>query len=200
MNPRENKLRSHVAPGFTRQWSKGSSPSPPTDKTSGNCAAWGGCRTFAHPSKTATFVATDQKEKSNYVTVLPTGLYGRFWSNVTVGEPNACWPWTGRVSRDGYGRIKGLGQSWVASRLSWTIHFGDVPAGLVVCHRCDNPPCVNPAHLFLGTHKDNAQDSVRKGRHGHPWTESQRAALERRRAERRAADLAYQLSVAGAPR
>ena len=81
-------------------------------------------------------------------------------------SPEECWPWAGLQAevRPGfkYGRYGGR----YAHRLSWERHCGPIPSGMVVCHRCDNPPCVNPAHLFLGTQRDNIHDSVQKGRWG----------------------------------
>jgi hypothetical protein len=75
-----------------------------------------------------------------------------------------CWEWVGkaRSNEGGYGSIRYLGRQWVISRLVWTLVAGTPPD--FVLHRCDNPPCFNPAHLFLGTHTDNMQDASRKGR------------------------------------
>jgi hypothetical protein len=84
-----------------------------------------------------------------------------------------------------YGKF-GSGNSRIASktdyahRVSWRIHFGEIPAGLIVCHRCDNPICVRPDHLFLGTHQDNIADMIAKGRHrsrAHPGEKNGRAKL-----------------------
>lgn len=89
----------------------------------------------------------------------------RFWAKVEKTE--TCWLWTGQFDSDGYGRIKTSNRPRRRIRahaLSWAIHFGPIPAGLVVCHRCDNPPCVRPDHLFLGTTADNQHDKVAKGR------------------------------------
>lgn len=83
-----------------------------------------------------------------------------------IPEPNTgCWLWTGGIDRKGYGMSsrKLYGEA-SAHRLLWSIHRGPIPDGLNVLHRCDTPPCVNPDHLFLGTHKDNATDRDRKGR------------------------------------
>lgn len=89
----------------------------------------------------------------------------RFWSQVDrSGGPEACWPWTGARSSSGYGQF-GINGGQVGSHCqSYTLTYGPIPDGLWVLHRCDNPPCCNPAHLFLGTPKDNTQDALSKGR------------------------------------
>lgn len=89
-------------------------------------------------------------------------LEKRFWSKVTRSE--GCWEWNGYRTPDGYGRIWKDGKGCSATRISWEMAFGSIPDGLHVLHRCDNPPCVNPDHLFLGDRSTNMQDSVAKGR------------------------------------
>jgi hypothetical protein len=90
----------------------------------------------------------------------------RFWSKVAIGEPGECWEWQRSRNADGYGQFKlASGESpQRASRVAWMLSFGDIPDGLWVLHRCDNPPCCNPAHLFLGTAADNHADMRAKGR------------------------------------
>jgi hypothetical protein len=90
------------------------------------------------------------------------GIADRFWPKVKKGEN--CWEWQGCLS-SGYGCLSlGKGRSERAHRLSWELHFGPIPDGLFVCHHCDNPPCVRPDHLFLGTVVHNSNDMIRKGR------------------------------------
>lgn len=88
----------------------------------------------------------------------------RFWSHVDRSDSSKCWEWIGSRTSAGYGRIFVTPKSLYAHRISWELANGKIPAGLHVLHKCDNPPCVNPAHLFVGTAKDNAIDKSNKGR------------------------------------
>lgn len=90
----------------------------------------------------------------------------RFWGKVTKGD--GCWEWCGSRKGGrygGYGTIFYGGKTESAHRVAYQLTYGVIPDGMVVCHRCDHPPCVRPDHLFLGTLSDNAQDCVNKGRH-----------------------------------
>lgn len=78
---------------------------------------------------------------------------------------DGCWSWLGTKDKDGYGVITVKGVQKPAHRVIYELEVGDLVDGVCVCHFCDNPSCVRPDHLFLGTHKDNAVDKVRKGRH-----------------------------------
>jgi hypothetical protein len=102
----------------------------------------------------------------------------RFYKQVEVVE-SGCHEWTGRINSSGYGIIYFNKKQQAAHRVAWQIANGEIPKGMLVCHTCDNPPCVNVNHLWLGTHQDNMDDMTVKGRdansqkthcsNGHPY-------------------------------
>lgn len=83
-----------------------------------------------------------------------------------VKRDTQCWEWKGARTKAGYGRTKYKGEAWMAHRLMYTLTNGSIPEGMVVMHQCDNPCCVNPEHLSVGTQKDNMKDCKNKGRLG----------------------------------
>ena len=102
-------------------------------------------------------------------------LEQKFWSKVRKAD--GCWTWTGAVDAKDYGELRIRRKRVRAHRLSWSFHVGEIPVGQFVLHHCDNPRCVRPDHLFLGSHADNVQDRVNKrrsaygernGMHTHP--------------------------------
>lgn len=97
----------------------------------------------------------------------------RFWERVDRRGADECWPWLGKLGEKRGVASKDYGQFWVngrlvlAPRVAWELTHGPLGPGECALHRCDNPPCVNPAHLFKGTRGDNNRDSTAKGRHGY---------------------------------
>jgi hypothetical protein len=99
-------------------------------------------------------------------------LEERFWEKIDKHGPTPahcpelgpCWPWTAGTNALGYGRIGVENEPILAHRVAWELAMGPIPDGMEVCHHCDNPPCCNSAHLFLGAHIDNMRDRDTKGR------------------------------------
>lgn len=96
-------------------------------------------------------------------------VYQRLIQHMEINKTSGCWEWVGS-KRNGYGRMiigsrtDGTRKSVSAHRVSYELNFGEIPDGMEVCHKCDNPCCINPDHLFLGTKQDNAADRDAKGR------------------------------------
>ena len=96
----------------------------------------------------------------------PRNIQRQFWNRIEKAD--GCWPWLGNLTPKGYGYFRWFGRQVYAHRFSYEAHIGPLPADpqIFVCHQCDNPRCVNPAHLFLGDHLANMQDKARKDRAG----------------------------------
>lgn len=116
-----------------------------------------------------------QKEKARQNIVLAQAararnvgpVTARFWSKVDIRGSDECWPWKAapRNKNEGYGAFWFEGRHQPAGRIAWVLTYGPLVEHREVCHRCDNPPCCNPAHLFLGTRIENNNDKVVKQRH-----------------------------------
>ena len=136
---------------------------------------WNSCESAAEFSektgqslRSACVRAYRLRKSGNSVKMMPwkiaAPIESRFWSMVEKGD--SCWNWTGSLSKKGYGQISKTRNDGpeLAHRLSYRLFVGPIPNGIMVLHKCDNPKCVNPSHLFLGTSGDNTQDMVQKER------------------------------------
>ena len=109
---------------------------------------------------------------------MPKGIYKKIWGDnvptfeerfwAKVKKTTNCWEWTGALFGNGYGHLQANHKNSLAHKISWEIHNGEIPKGLLVLHKCDNKKCIRPDHLFLGTHVDNMQDMLRKERGNKP--------------------------------
>lgn len=98
---------------------------------------------------------------NKYDNTVPIVVKLKEWIKLTP----TCWLWVGPAYDNGRGFISYNGRRQYAYRVIWQVYFGEIPPGMVVCHICDNPNCVRPAHLFLGTQRENLLDSIKKGRY-----------------------------------
>lgn len=161
-------------------------------KTCGNCGIELGPRGVKFCSRTCSNRANvaAAREKNT------RPMEERFWAKVRKSE--GCWEWTGTLHpKTRYGAIlMPNGKKEPAHRMSYRLAHGEIPKGQKVLHRCDNPPCVNPDHLFLGTQQDNVRDCVQKGRNTSKLSRQQvEAMLKERMQGARICDLAIRYGV-----
>jgi predicted XRE-type DNA-binding protein len=112
------------------------------------------------------FIKNHSVTKASHARI-PKPLAEKFWAKVQRGQSHECWLWIGVRFPDGYGFMHRSSKPllwWRAHCLSWEVHCGPIPNGLCVLHHCDNPSCVNPAHLYVGTRADNARDRALRKR------------------------------------
>lgn len=99
-----------------------------------------------------------------------TDLPARFWERVEIGSFRVCWPWQGCIQNNGYGQIRSQGKCLLSHRVAFRLMWHTLPDDILALHRCDNPCCCNPWHLFAGSHQDNATDMINKSRQSHAVT------------------------------
>jgi HNH endonuclease len=131
-----------------------------------------GCTRLTHHGGTAALCAAHYSRLRRWGDVradLPIGGPSpeeRFWAKVDKRGPDDCWEWTGAKSGVGYGSVRWRGRRENAHRVAYQLVVGQIPEGMHGLHHCDNPPCVNPAHIYVGNQSDNAQDRSKRKRNG----------------------------------
>lgn len=141
-------------------------------------------------TKTYTVYRRDFAENQRFCSNDCSGLFRRipieerFWKKVKKGKINDCWEWVGSKYPSGYGSIRYKKKVEGAHRVSWELKNGPITNGLWVLHKCDNRPCVNPNHLFLGTCRDNVDDMVKKGRNHIPYMRGEKNGMSKLTAEK----------------
>ncbi len=117
---------------------------------------------------------------SQEIPALTADMAAQFWERVDKADgPSSCWKLVANKTSENYGRFRIGGKTYRAHRVSYQVTYGLIPAGMLVCHKCDNPGCVNPQHLFLGTQGDNMLDCHKKGRNPKDGENNGRAKLNR---------------------
>lgn len=116
-------------------------------------------KSFTASRETAVYCSRACRASGRYPDIMT-----RLFAGIEKREDTGCWEWQNSLDDWGYGIIRYNGAMRKVHRVSWELHNGPIPSGLLVCHHCDNTVCANPSHLFLGTNKDNRDDMVKKGR------------------------------------
>lgn len=96
--------------------------------------------------------------------IYPEDIMTYLIKRINIIYPTNCWEWKGGKNKQGYGLLKYENKNWSSHRLSYHVFNQKIPDNMIVCHKCDNPTCINPSHLFIGTYKDNMEDMYNKGR------------------------------------
>lgn len=121
------------------------------------------CRACLSAESRVTYLR--RKERGHVAQSDPDEMVEKFLQRMNAGAPDECWEWTGTRGSKGYGLLGGFyGKQMGAHRVSYLLHYGDLPPGCFICHHCDNPPCVNPAHLYAGDRNTNARDVAERNR------------------------------------
>ena len=123
-----------------------------------------GCNKPTHSGGRLCSMHNERRRRSGSVDLFVPTPVQRIYANVVIDGSTGCWNWTKSTNPGGYGFFRMNHKTFLAHRVAYELLVGPIPEGLCACHHCDNPRCVNPAHLFIGTRADNNYDSIKKGR------------------------------------